>query len=72
MCARVSTKYVKSINIGIEKLFQTVPTTLYPPIANFFLLEMEGAIPPPRPVITPRKLEILYFPSLPHFYFSRS
>ena len=38
MCARVSTKHVKSINIGIEKLFQTVPTTLYPPIANFFFV----------------------------------
>ena len=50
MCsARVSTKHVKSINIGIEKLFQTVPTTLYPinrelSRYNFFFLQMDSLL----------------------------
>lgn len=45
MCgARVS---VKSINIGIEKLFQTVPTTLYPINYRdiiFFFLQMNSLL----------------------------
>lgn len=73
MCARVSTKHVKSINIGIERsCFKQYQQRFTHQSRIFFLLQMEGAIPPPRPIITSRKLEILYFPSLPHFYFSRS
>lgn len=61
MCAPVSTNMLnRSISRSCFKQYQQRFTHQS---RIFFLLQMEGAIPPPRPVITPRKLEILYFPS---------
>lgn len=67
MCsARVSTKHVKSINIGIEKLFQTVPTTLYPINYRdiiFFFLQMNSLLSSHNYTTKIRNI-IFYVPSL--------
>lgn len=73
MCVRRNTlrlnryREVVSNSINVLSHRQRTELSRY----NFFLLQMEGVQrtipppPPPRLVITPRKLEILYFPSLP-------